>query len=415
MKINDTDIFVIGGGPAGSVAAAMVAQSGLTVSVIEKQHFPRFVIGESLLPKCMEDLEEAGFLEDLKTKDFAVKNGAKFTLNGVSCHFDFSESFTEGWSWSWQVSRAQFDKALTDNLEKRGIPVHFGQKVTDFQYDGSNCHLSIEDEAGKIQHVRSKFVIDASGYGRVLPNLMGLDKTIGKESRSAFFAHVKDDILPIDQKEDFITIVIHEQKLWLWIIPFGSGVTSVGFVGDPDFINQFELDDSLSEEDKFTALLNQVTDLDGRFSNPEYVRTPKRINAFGVSSSEIYGPGFAVCGNSSDFIDPIFSSGVTFATASGSLAGKLASRQLKGETIDWENEYSQYLESGINTFRAFVLSWYAGKLPEIFFYSNESNGKLKKQICSILAGYVWDKENPFVRKAARSIRAISNFIERNPN
>lgn len=125
MNNNDRlDVLVIGAGPSGTVAASIMRQAGLSVAIVEKMQFPRFVIGESLLPRCMEALDEAKFLDALKEQDFQKKDGAKFVKDGVVCDFTFSQQYTDGWKWTWQVPRADFDKVLADECEKMGIPFH---------------------------------------------------------------------------------------------------------------------------------------------------------------------------------------------------------------------------------------------------------------------------------------------------
>src|SRR5690606_36298972 len=106
MSINkNVDVLVIGAGPSGTIAASIIHQSGLSVQIVEKMQFPRFVIGESLLPRCMEALEEAKFLDAVKAKGFQQKDGAKFVMNGKVCDFTFSQQYTKGWGWTWQVPR----------------------------------------------------------------------------------------------------------------------------------------------------------------------------------------------------------------------------------------------------------------------------------------------------------------------
>ena len=123
MNKEKCDVLVIGAGPSGTVAASIVHKAGYSVKIVEKLKFPRFVIGESLLPRCMEALTEAGFVEAVKEKKFQEKFGAKFVKNGKICDYFFADQFTAGWNWTWQVPRAEFDKTLADTVEKMGVPV----------------------------------------------------------------------------------------------------------------------------------------------------------------------------------------------------------------------------------------------------------------------------------------------------
>ena len=118
---------------------------------------------------------------------------------------------------------------------------------------------------------------------------------------------------------------------------------------------------------------------------------------------------FILTGNSTEFLDPVFSAGVTFATESGVAAGKLVSRQLKGESIDWDKEYVAHIHHGVETFRTYIEGWYNGDLHEIFF-SNQVDKKIKEQICSVLAGYAWDKSNPFVARHRQSVGNLAKFL-----
>src|SRR3569832_2115523 len=121
--MKQVDVLINNAGPSGSIAAALLKKAGLDVMIVEKMKFPRFVIGESLLPRCMEALEEAGLLEAVKAKGFQQKDGAKFVMGDKVCDFNFSNQYTPGWQWTWQVPRSEFDKTLADECEKKGVPI----------------------------------------------------------------------------------------------------------------------------------------------------------------------------------------------------------------------------------------------------------------------------------------------------
>src|SRR5690606_35696040 len=124
------------------------------------------------------------------------------------------------------------------------------------------------------------------------------------------------------------------------------------------------------------------------------------------------GEGYALTGNSTEFLDPVFSSGVCFATESGILAAKLALRQINGEKVDWQKEYAEYMQYGIDVFTTYVKEWYTGNLQELFFHRPE-NPDVKRKICAVLAGYVWDKDNPFVTKHQNIIKNMAYMIREN--
>src|SRR5882757_2467083 len=176
MKRSKVDVLVIGAGPAGTVAASIVNKAGFKVRIVEKLKFPRFVIGESLLPRCMEALEQAGFLDAVKAKGFQEKFGAKFVKNGKICDYLFADQFTQGWTWTWQVPRGEFDQTLADTVEKMGVPVSYETTVTNIVFTGSDSLTTVEDIQGNQSQIQARFIIDGSGYGRVIPRLFNLDK-----------------------------------------------------------------------------------------------------------------------------------------------------------------------------------------------------------------------------------------------
>ena len=400
------DVLVIGAGPAGTVAASLINKNGFKVKIVEKQKFPRFVIGESLLPRCMEHLEEGGFLEAVKAQGFQEKFGAKFVRGKEIADFNFSEQFSEGWTWTWQVPRGNFDKTLADTVEKMGVEVEYETGVTDIKFNGTDSITTVEDLHGNKKEIEAKFIVDASGYGRVIPRMFNLDKPSAFASRKTLFTHIKDVKRPPSTMEgNRITVMVHRPTVWIWVIPFSNGNTSVGFVGDPSFFDEY----TGTPEEKLRAMIATEGHIAERFEGGEYQFEPKTIEGYAISATKLFGDGFVLTGNSTEFLDPIFSSGATFAMESGSKAGKLVSQFLKGESVNWERDFVEHMMQGIDTFRAFVTGWYDGTLHEIFFAENPDEDH-KKMICSVLAGYVWDLNNPFVKKHDRILKTLAEVI-----
>lgn len=407
MQIEKTDVLVIGAGPSGTVAAALVKKNGLNAVIVEKQKFPRFVIGESLLPRCMVHLEDAGLLEAVKLQGFQEKFGAKFLKGDKMCDFNFQEQFSsEAWKWTWQVPRAQFDKALADETEKKGVPIYYETGVVDVLMNGTDSLTTVQDINGNKRQIAAKFIIDSNGYGRVLPNLFDLNKPSNFPARKTLFAHVKDVNRPDNIDGNRITIVAHHTDVWIWVIPFSNGNTSLGFVGNNWFFENF----SGSPEKQFREMVEEVPHINERFRDVELGFDPRTIEGWSISVKQFYGDGYALTGNSSEFLDPVFSSGVTFATESGAVAAKLASRQIKGEIVDWEKDFALHMKQGVDTFRSYVTGWYDGTLQDIFF-SPKVDLNIKGQICSVLAGYVWDLNNPFVKKHSRVIGNLAHLVK----
>jgi flavin-dependent dehydrogenase len=407
MTREKVDVLVIGAGPAGTVAAAMINKEGYKVKIVEKQKFPRFVIGESLLPRCMEHLSEAGFLDAVKAQGFQEKFGAKFVRGKEIADFNFSEQFSDGWKWTWQVPRGNFDKTLADEVARQGVDVEFEVGVTDIKFHGTDSVTTVEDVNGNTKEIEARFIVDASGYGRVIPRMFGLDKPSGFEPRKTLFTHIKDVRRPGAVMEgNRITAVVHKPKVWIWVIPFSNGNTSVGFVGEPEYFDQYQG----TQEEKLRAMIANEGHIAERFEGTEFLFEPRTIEGYAISASKLYGDGFVLTGNATEFLDPIFSSGATFAMESGSQGGKLAVKFLKGEDVNWEKDFVEHMMQGIDTFRSFVTGWYDGSLHAVFFAKNPDPDH-KRMICSVLAGYVWDKSNPFVKKHSTILKTLARVIE----
>ena len=405
--MNKVDVLIIGAGPAGSIAAAMVHKNGLSVRVVEREKFPRFVIGESLLPRCMEVLEDTGLLDAVKAKNFQEKFGAKFMKEENVSDFNFSDQFSRGWTWTWQVQRADFDLALISEVESRGVRVDFETTVTAIEFfEDESSITTVQRKDGTEEKINASFVIDASGYGRVIPRLFNLDKPSNLDPRKAIFAHVNDVHRNKHDEPNRIIAVMYAPGVWTWIIPFSNGVTSLGFVGSFEFFDSLEGD----EAKKFKACINGNEYLRNRFGDVTWVFEPRKLEAWSATTDKFYGKGFVLTGNVTEFLDPIFSSGVMFATVSSHLASKLVVDKLKGVTVDWDRDYTNFIRQGVNTFRTFVMAWYDGTLEKIFFSKNP-DPLIKRQICSVLAGYVWDQKNPFVRSHEKALKGLLKLID----
>ena len=353
----------------------------------------------------MDLLQEADLLECVEQQHFMRKNGAVFKRGESTCNFDFSTQFTAGWKYTFQVPRADFDKTLADTVAARGVEILYGNGVKAVSFHTRHAEVTIDQPGGRERTITARFVLDCSGYGRVLPRLLNLEKPSHFPVREALFTHVTGDHRPDGREEGKIWACIHPGGAWIWIIPFSNGRTSVGVVGTAEFFAAYP---QLPEE-RLRAIISSDPNAGPRLEGTQFLFSPQRIAGYACAVKQLYGPQFALVGNATEFLDPIFSSGVTLALGSANRAAKLLTRHLRDEAVDWQKDYSDHVMQGINAFRAYVSAWYDETLPEIFFAATANPG-IMGQICSVLAGYVWDLANPYVAQPERALPLLSKIV-----
>jgi len=401
------DVIIIGAGPAGAVAAAMLASRGRSVEVLERTHFPRFSIGESLLPQAMEWLEEAGLLREVVEAGFQHKNGAIFRWGEQEECFDFRDKSLKGWGTTYQVRRDKFDEILIRGAEKKGARVSFGQTVIEMTPDRERPSVRVRDEDGNEREISARFILDASGFGRVLARLLDLEMPISVPPRLSLFTHVEDHIPGgwHDRNKIIITINPRNPAIWYWFIPLADGVTSVGVVGEPHQIEPY----GATREEQFDALVGESGLMARLLVNARRIRDIGEISGYACNVKQLHGDGYALLGNAGEFLDPVFSSGVTIALKSASLAARTLEQQLQGMEPDWEEEFAKPLTKGVETFRTFVNGWYDGSFQRVIFGAPSGRGDVKAFITSVLAGYAWDEANPFVRKPDKYLSLLAEL------
>ncbi len=404
--MQETDVAIIGAGPAGAIAAGCLARKGKKVVVLEKERFPRFVIGESLLPRTNDILEKCGFYPAVEKAGFLYKGGAVFYKGEKREQFNFDERFHDGWDFAYNVPRADFDKLLADEAEKMGADIQYKVEVKNVEFPDDGVILRCENLDHKNDlDISAKFLIDCSGYGRVLPKLLGLDEVSSLDFRESLFTHIKNDIRPTGKDEGYIWIIDLPQGGWIWVIPFSNGITSVGVVGKPSIFENV----SGPDDEVLRTLLMQEPKLGERLKNMEFVMPSQRIKGYSIGIKQIFGDRYLLTGNATEFLDPVFSSGVTLAMESAYKAQGLVYRFLEGEEIDFQKEYSDYLMKGVDCFRVYINAWYEQKLGWLFYSQNKPK-RVKDRICSVLAGYAWDDNNAYAFDAANSLNAAINAI-----
>ena len=408
--MKSVDVLIIGAGPSGSVAASHLVNQGFRVLVVERAEFPRYVIGESLLPISMEHFEEVGLLPALEEANFEIKNGALFIKDGTEFMIDFADNFTPGWTWTWQVPRREFDKVLADETEKKGAQIVYRSVVDNIDFSDKDwVQFQVKDAEG-LHDYQAKYVIDSSGYGGVLTRMLEVPMQVSPTSNMAVYAKLEDDTRDQFENPMRISFDILETDLWLWVIPFHNGNTSLGFVGNQKYFSDF-LEDDADIYEAFNKMFDRSERFKKRFKDRHtYLWEPKVHKDYTRSSEKFFGDRYVLTGNTTEFLDPVFSSGVAFATQSGLRAAKLVEQELNEEKVDWQKDYTNFIEEGIDVFRTYVKEWYTGNLQKIFFHVN-INPLMKKQLTSVLAGYVWDKENPFVRKHKTIIKTLAEVVD----
>ncbi|MDP8169902.1 NAD(P)/FAD-dependent oxidoreductase [Pasteurella skyensis] len=400
------DVVIIGAGPSGSVSASLLKKQGLNVCILEKQHFPRFVIGESLLPYCMEILKKAELVDAINNEpSFQLKNGAAFTWGNRYTYFDFTDKFTAGAGTTFQVRRDKFDQILIDETIKKGVDVRFGNQLINFNNESEFALLDVKKENGEQYQLQAKFVLDASGYGRVLPKLLDLELPSHLPTRTAKFTHIDDNINDPQFDRNKILITTHpiHRDVWFWLIPFADNRCSIGVVGLPDILKgdcETVLKQFVFECPMLKRILNNAN-----WDNDVPYR---EICSYSANVKTLYGKQFALLGNAAEFLDPVFSSGVTIALHSAHLACNVITRQLKSEAVDWQKEFADPLMIGVNAFRTYVLGWYDYSFQDVI-YAKSPQPEIRQMIASILAGYAWDSNNPLVNKSSQRLATLAEL------
>ncbi|WP_397450285.1 NAD(P)/FAD-dependent oxidoreductase [Pseudomonas sp. NA-150] len=402
-------VVVIGAGPSGAIAAALLKRQGHDVLIIERQLFPRFSIGESLLSHCLDFVEEAGMLEAVQAAGFQVKNGAAFAWRDQYSDFNFGDTFSKGKPTTFQVERAAFDKLLADQAELQGVEIRYQQAIVAADFAAAKPQLSVRREDGSEYQLEADFVLDASGYGRVLPRLLDLEAPSNFPIRQAVFTHVEDhiDSPTFDREKILISTHPEHRDIWFWLIPFSHGRCSMGVVAAAERFKDKpdDLDACLR------SFIDQTPHLKALLHKAIWDTPARLIGGYSANVKTLHGPGFALLGNAAEFLDPVFSSGVTIAMRSASMAAAVLHRQLLGESVDWQKEFAVPLKRGVDTFRAYVEGWYDGSFQDVIYYAGRQP-EISAMISSILAGYAWDERNPFVSEPKRRLRMLAEICAR---
>ena len=380
------DVVVVGAGPAGSTAAALLAKSGARVVVLEKEEFPRFHIGESLLPTGLSVLERLD-VEPIE-ETFVYKRGAEFVCEESDRRrtFAFEEAIDGVARHAWHVERASFDTALRDRAVANGADVRHGERVTDVTISADEVLVATGRNA-----VRGRFLVDATGQDRLLANrndAVESIETFGKAAVFTHFAGISDEAWGEIGPEFDIRIMLRPEG-WGWIIPLPGRRLSVGIV------TRERAAPSLLDEGLLSAPLAT------RWTRGAERLQTRVVRNFSYRNSAPAGPRFASIGDAACFLDPVFSSGVTLALVSAaSLADRLSAALDAGTEADADllAAHGATMERGYATFSALIDRFYNTRFAESFFLgdvSSVANATIRRGVVSVLAGDVWRQGNSF--------------------